>query len=121
MSFRRCQRRREGKGHMTTAVKIFDQPAQQDQSQAQETASVSPPAVATVSAALLIDARTFAQLLAVSLATFNRMKAAGKLPKPIELSRGCHRWRLAEVRDWIDAGCPPIKEWQARRKADSRR
>jgi predicted DNA-binding transcriptional regulator AlpA len=54
---------------------------------------------------MLIDARRFAELLGVSMATFNRMKAAGKLPRPIVLSAGCHRWRLAEVRDWIEASC----------------
>ena len=67
---------------------------------------------------MLIDARRFAALLDVSRATFDRMKAIGKLPRHIELSRGCHRWRVSEVRDWIDAGCPPIKEWEARRRAE---
>jgi predicted DNA-binding transcriptional regulator AlpA len=65
---------------------------------------------------LLIDGRHFAGLLGVSLATFYRMKAAGKLPRQIELSRGCHRWRLADIRAWIDGGCPPIKEWEVRRR-----
>jgi predicted DNA-binding transcriptional regulator AlpA len=71
-----------------------------------------------VSDSMLIDARRLAELLDVSKATFDRMKAAGKLPRHIELSRGCHRWRLSEVRDWIDAGCPPIKEWEARRRVE---
>jgi predicted DNA-binding transcriptional regulator AlpA len=76
------------------------------------------PGVSTPAAdPMLIAAKRFAELMAVSLATFNRMKAAGKLPRPIELSRGCHRWRLAEVRAWIEAGCPPIREWEARRRA----
>lgn len=70
---------------------------------------------------MLIDGRHFAQLLAVSMATLNRRKAAGKLPRPIELSRGCHRWRLAEVRAWIEAGCPPLKEWAARQATAGRR
>lgn len=65
---------------------------------------------------LLIDARRFAELLGVSMATLNRMKAAGKLPKPIVLSAGCHRWRLSELRDWIDAGCPSVREWEVRRR-----
>ncbi len=67
---------------------------------------------------LLIDANRFAELLAVSLATFYRMKASGRLPRHIELSRGCHCWNDAEVRDWIAAGCPAIKEWEARRRAE---
>ena len=69
---------------------------------------------------MLIGRRRFAELLAVSMATFARMRATNKLPRPIELSRGCHRWRLSEVRAWIEAGCPTIKEWEAR-NADGRR
>jgi predicted DNA-binding transcriptional regulator AlpA len=66
--------------------------------------------------AMLIDARRLAELLGVSKPTIDRMKAAGKLPKHIELSPGCHRWRAAEVREWVEAGCPPIKEWEVRRR-----
>jgi len=64
----------------------------------------------------LIDAQQLSDLLGVDISTINRRKAAGKLPRHIELSRGCHRWRLAEVRAWIDAGCPSLKEWEARRR-----
>jgi predicted DNA-binding transcriptional regulator AlpA len=64
----------------------------------------------------LIDGRRFAELLDVSAATFSRLKAAGRLPPHIALSRGCHRWRLADARSWIEAGCPAIKEWEARRR-----
>ncbi|MHB1422810.1 MAG: helix-turn-helix transcriptional regulator [Gemmataceae bacterium] len=63
---------------------------------------------------MMIDAWQFAELLGVSRATIDRRKSAGKLPKHVELSPGCHKWRTAEVRAWIDAGCPPIKEWEAR-------
>lgn len=80
-------------------------------------ADILPITDASTAGPLLIDGRRFAELLGVSMATFHRMKAAGKLPRQIELSRGCHRWRLAEVRDWIDAGCPSVKEWEARRHA----
>jgi predicted DNA-binding transcriptional regulator AlpA len=95
---------------MATAVKISNQSALPNQP------SETPGVPDANSAALLIDARSFAALMAVSLATFHRMKVAGKLPRPIELSAGCHRWRLAEVRDWIDAGCPCRKEWDALRR-----
>ena len=92
------------------------------------TSTAAPPALASSAAAppappapdsMLIGARRFAELLNLSKATIDRMKAAGKLPRHIELSRGCHRWRLSEVRDWIDAGCSPIKEWEMRRRADN--
>jgi predicted DNA-binding transcriptional regulator AlpA len=80
------------------------------------TPTVSTPATDPI----LIDWKRFAELLDVSRATFDRMKAAGKLPRHIELSRGCHRWRLSVVRAWIEGGCPPIKEWEAR-NANGRR
>jgi predicted DNA-binding transcriptional regulator AlpA len=66
----------------------------------------------------LIDAQQLAELLGVDISTINRRKAARTLPRHIELSRGCHRWRLAEVRAWIAAGCPPITEWETRRRAE---
>ncbi len=75
----------------------------------------SKPTVAADS--LLMNARAFARMLSISKPTLDRMKAAGKLPRHIELSDGCHRWNVAEVRDWIAAGCPAIKEWEARRRA----
>lgn len=65
---------------------------------------------------LLIDRPFFAGLLSVSVPTLDRMRAAGKLPRHVALSRGCIRWRLDEVRDWVRAGCPPRKEWEARNR-----
>jgi predicted DNA-binding transcriptional regulator AlpA len=66
---------------------------------------------------LLINGRRFAALLGISRATFDRMKAAGRLPRHVPLSRGCHRWQLSEVREWISAGCPGQAAWEARRAA----
>jgi predicted DNA-binding transcriptional regulator AlpA len=68
--------------------------------------------------ALLIEASEFARLLSVSKATFARMKAAGRLPRHVQLSRGCHRWNAVEARDWINAGCPPVREFAARRRVE---
>lgn len=80
--------------------------------------SIVPPqlANATPDDAQLIDASAFARLLSVSLATFNRMKAAGRLPRHITLSSGCHRWNRAIAVAWIKDGCPPVKEWEIRNR-----
>lgn len=51
-----------------------------------------------------------AAMLGVSPATFHRYVEAGKAPKPIKFSRGCVRWRLLEVQNWIRDGCPSIRE-----------
>ena len=39
-----------------------------------------------------------------------KMREAGRLPPTMRHTRNL-RWRKAEVRDWIDAGCPPYLEW----------
>lgn len=52
---------------------------------------------------LLVDARELARLLAVSQATLFRMKAAGKLPRELALSRACVRWRRSTIERWLAA------------------
>jgi predicted DNA-binding transcriptional regulator AlpA len=69
---------------------------------------------------LLIDARQLAELLAVSAATLARMKASGKLPAPVVLGAGCHRWRLDEIRRWAASGCPDRPSWKAQQAARTR-
>lgn len=67
-------------------------------------------------APLLVDAQQLAQLLSLGLRTIRAMDAAGKLPAPIRLSPGCVRWRTADVREWVQAGCPERSEWDSRQK-----
>lgn len=59
------------------------------------TASVAVPC------SLLIDAPALAGLLSVSEATLYRMLAAGKVPAPLRLSRGCVRWHRETVERWL--------------------
>lgn len=63
---------------------------------------------------LLVAAPEAARLVDVGVATWHRMVAAGRTPSPVRLSRGCVRWRLTELREWVAAGCPGRKEWDAR-------
>jgi predicted DNA-binding transcriptional regulator AlpA len=63
----------------------------------------------------LIDADQLASLLNVHAATLYRMQARSRLPAPLRLSRGCVRWRIQEIRDWLSAGAPDRKTWEARR------
>jgi predicted DNA-binding transcriptional regulator AlpA len=55
--------------------------------------------------AMLISAAELAGLMNVSERTLWRLLSADKVPKPVRFGRNT-RWRLAEVRDWIDRGCP---------------
>ena len=57
------------------------------------------------SEALLIQAEELAALLNVSERTLWRLLSAGKIPEPVRLGRST-RWRLDEVRQWINDGCP---------------
>lgn len=62
-------------------------------------------------APLMLNAAGSARLIGVSKATWARMDSAGKVPDPVRLSSGCVRWRVADLTDWINAGCPPRAEW----------
>jgi excisionase family DNA binding protein len=55
--------------------------------------------------AVLIPAEELATMLGVSERTLWRLLSAGKLPEPVRIGRNT-RWRAAEVRDWIEQGCP---------------
>ncbi len=57
----------------------------------------------------LINAVQFAKLLSVSERTLYRLKSSNQLPNPINLG-GSVRWRLDDVRRWIDRGCEPPTE-----------
>jgi excisionase family DNA binding protein len=61
-------------------------------------------------------ARELAEFLGISLSTVERLKSAGALPAPVEIGAGCHRWRRAEIEEWLRAGCPPRKVWEAMRR-----
>jgi predicted DNA-binding transcriptional regulator AlpA len=49
----------------------------------------------------LIDAGAVAQMLSLSVRQVFRLRDAGKLPKPVKLSRRCVRWNRATILDWI--------------------
>ncbi len=63
----------------------------------------------------LIDADLLSALLSVHTATVYRMQSRGRLPAPLRLSRGCVRWRIQEIRDWLSAGAPDRTTWETRR------
>ena len=51
---------------------------------------------------LLVGPKELARLLGVSVATFHRMKAAGKIgPEPIRISAGRIGWRLQTIERWL--------------------
>jgi excisionase family DNA binding protein len=54
---------------------------------------------------LLLDVRTVARLLNVSVRTIHRLKATGEMPAPVRLG-GRVLWRRAELLAWLEVGCP---------------
>lgn len=60
----------------------------------------------------LLKSAEFRELLNVSVATFERLRAKGKLPKPIHLGSRLLRWDRSLVAEWIAANCPDPKTWK---------
>lgn len=61
---------------------------------------------------LLLSRRNAAQLIDVSVATLDRMQAAGKLPRTLAVNGGV-RYRREDLVRWIDQGCPDRKAFDA--------
>lgn len=55
---------------------------------------------------LLIPAVDLARMMQISTRTLWRMRSAGQVPEPVRLG-GTVRWRLDEIKHWVEDGCPP--------------
>lgn len=63
---------------------------------------------------LVATAAEVAGLLGISQRHLWACHASGRLgPRPIALGRA-KRWRLGELRAWLDAGAPPRDLWESR-------
>lgn len=60
------------------------------------------------------------EALDISVATLHRLKASGKLPAAQKLG-GQLRWSVSEIEEWIKAGMPDQKTWEAMRDANKGR
>ncbi len=61
--------------------------------------------MSTDTSPVLLTAEEVAAMLGVSERTLWRLLSAGKVPKPVRFGRNT-RWREAEVKEWIESGCP---------------
>lgn len=79
-----------------------------------ETAPTAPPPAppAPTVEPLAVDAKVLATMLGLSVRTIRAMDAAGKLPRPVRLGHAV-RWPLRIIEDWLDAGAPDRRTWQA--------
>lgn len=53
---------------------------------------------------VLVNAGQFAKMLGISPRTLWRLLSAGQLIEPVRIG-GSTRWRIDEVRRWIEGGC----------------
>lgn len=56
----------------------------------------------------LLNVREVAALLDLSPRTVWRWSDSGRMPRPVRLS-SLAKWRMRELREWIDNGCKPIR------------
>jgi excisionase family DNA binding protein len=70
-------------------------------------ASVLPAAPGT-SLAQLLDVQAVAELLNCSTRHVYRLSDAGRMPAPLKVG-ALVRWKRAELEEWINAGCPPVR------------
>lgn len=63
-------------------------------------------------APLLVNISQVAKLLGVAVRTARRMDVSGKLPVPVRPGKS-KRWRLAELHQWVDKGCPGRTRWES--------
>jgi len=61
----------------------------------------------------LLDAKTVAGVLHVSLRMIWQMRDAGRIPQPVKVGRLC-RWRRADIDRWIGEGCPQCRPTAAK-------
>lgn len=64
---------------------------------------------------LLVSAKQAASMCSKSLRTWRTWDAAGWIPQPMRIGRST-LWRVDELREWVEAGCPRRAEWEARRR-----
>lgn len=61
---------------------------------------------------LMATAGNVARMLHISIRQVWRLHSIGKLPNPVRLGN-CVRWRIDEIRAFVEAGCPSRQEWES--------
>jgi len=61
--------------------------------------------------ALMATVGDVARMLHISIRQVWRLHGIGRLPNPVRLGN-CVRWRVDEIRAFVEAGCPCRQEWE---------
>lgn len=72
--------------------------------------------VETKQNAQMLTAKTLGQMLSLSKRQVFRLNACGKIPAPIRIG-GAVRWAEATIAEWLAAGAPDRRTWEAMKGA----
>lgn len=61
---------------------------------------------------LAVDAKQLAKMLGVSTRKIRQLDASGKIPQAILIGARSVRWRVDEIKDWLNAGAPDRESWE---------
>lgn len=64
----------------------------------------------------LLSAKTLGQMLSLSKRQVFRLNSCGKIPAPIRIG-GSVRWDESEIVEFLKAGAPDRKTWEAMKNA----
>jgi predicted DNA-binding transcriptional regulator AlpA len=64
----------------------------------------------------LLTAKTLGQRLSLSKRQIFRLNSCGKIPAPVRIG-GAVRWDSQECAEWLKAGAPDHKTWEAMKSA----
>lgn len=65
----------------------------------------------------LLTARTLGQRLSLSKRQIFRLNSCGKIPAPIKIG-GSVRWSESTIAEWLQAGAPDRRTFEARREVE---
>lgn len=66
----------------------------------------------------LLSAKTLGQMLSLSKRQIFRLNSCGKIPVPIRIG-GSIRWNESEIIEFLKAGAPDRKTWEAMKEGRS--
>jgi predicted DNA-binding transcriptional regulator AlpA len=58
---------------------------------------------------LLLDLHEVGRMLGVSGRCVWKYMETGRMPPPIRIGGKLKKWRAAEIREWVAAGCPAVR------------
>ena len=61
--------------------------------------------------AVMIDEHGVAKMLGCPVASVRKSHHEGRMPAPLRIGDQ-ERWRVRELRHWVEDGCPAREEWK---------